>query len=89
MSLAPPPHAVLAWADDRGVYVELPLTSGTGYHRVEFPYSESGLSRALNLLRSRPAPERHLPPQRATPTSSFTSSQLSVAKAALAKLGLT
>lgn len=85
-ALVPPPHAVLCWIDDLAVYVELPCTDGT-FHRLTFPLSENGLSRALNLLRSRPKPESHLPP-RAIPSSRFTTSQLDAALSALRRVGV-
>lgn len=86
-ALIPPPHAVLCWIDDLAVYVELPCLDGT-FHRLTFPLSESGLSRALNLLRSRPKPQSALPQARAIPSSKFTTSQLDAALSALRRVGV-
>lgn len=48
----PPPWATLCWLSDTAIHVELPCTDGT-YYRQSYPLSESGLSRALNVLRTR------------------------------------
>lgn len=45
-----PTHAVTCWCDDRYVYVEIP--SKVPY-LAKFPLSEAGMSKALNLLRTR------------------------------------
>lgn len=76
--VAPPPHALLCWADSLAVYIELPCADGS-FHRLTFPLSESGLSRALNLLRDRPKPEAPLKPAPAQPSSKFTADQLALA----------
>lgn len=72
-----PAWAVLAWCDDTSVYIELPCLDGS-FHRLSFPLSEGGLSRALNLLRSRPKPTSPTY-AKATPPSRFTADQLAMA----------
>lgn len=47
---APPPWAVLAWADETAIYVELPHAQA--FSRITFPLSESGLTKALTFLRA-------------------------------------
>lgn len=48
---AKPLWAVTAWVDDNAVYVELPTLTGP-YYISKFPLTESGLSKALNLMRT-------------------------------------
>lgn len=47
-SSAAPSNALRMWADNVRIYVELP---GSPPHILAFTYSESGLSKALSLLR--------------------------------------
>lgn len=49
---ARPSWALFCWIDDSNIYVELPTTLGQPYI-TKFPLSEQGLSKALNLLRTR------------------------------------
>lgn len=49
---AAPPHALLCWIDDRYIYVELPTTFGQPFVE-KFELCNDGLSKALNLLRTR------------------------------------
>ena len=48
----PDPSALLLYLDGHDICAALPITSG-GWHILRFPLHESGLSRALNLLRAR------------------------------------
>ena len=52
LARAAPPHAILCWLDDRYVYIEIPSKTGSPYVD-KFPLCEAGLSKALNLLRTR------------------------------------
>ena len=45
-----PSYAVVAWADDQYVYVELPCKDAAPYI-MKFPLSENGLSQALHLMK--------------------------------------
>lgn len=47
---ARPAWAVTAWADDNAIYIELPSIHGPCVLR--YPFSESGLSKALHLMSS-------------------------------------
>lgn len=46
---ARPPWAVVAWADERAVYIELPVTNGPAYIQ-KFPLTEGGLAKALKVM---------------------------------------
>ena len=50
LTTAKPPWAITAWADDNAVYVEIPSPSGP--YITRYPFTESGLSKALWLMRS-------------------------------------
>lgn len=58
-SLAPsfaPANAVKMWMDDHFIYIELPTSPGFTSlipHILSFAITESGLSKALNILRQR------------------------------------
>lgn len=52
LPFAHPPHAVIMWTDDINIYVELPTTMGNPYI-TKYPVNEGGLSKALNILRTR------------------------------------
>jgi len=54
---AAPPYAVLMWASDREIYVEVPSASGPCVLR--FPLTSIGLGKALALLRGRHTIEGH------------------------------
>lgn len=64
-----PPHVAMCWVDDRYIYVATPM----GYEQYiqNFPLTEGGLSKALNLLKARYAqlPPGHVftPVRQATP----------------------
>lgn len=45
-----PAHVVLAWADDAGIYLELPFASS--HTRVTFHPTPEGLRRALSFLQA-------------------------------------
>lgn len=45
-----PPHAVTMWCDDTRIFVELPAKEGPPYI-IDFPLTEAGLSRAVNILK--------------------------------------
>ena len=84
--LDPPSHAVIAWADSSAVYVELPGSPG---HTLRFALSDSGLSKALNLMRqihrqaNGPKPKNYLPP-----LHGLTEGQRDGAKAVLRRLNM-
>jgi len=44
-----PPWAVVMWADESSIYMELPVKDSPPYIQ-KFPYSEAGLSKALNTM---------------------------------------
>lgn len=49
---AAPPSALLIWVDERNIYVQYPRTDPTSApYIVTYPKSESGLSKALSILR--------------------------------------
>lgn len=52
LSSAAPPHALLCWLDDRYIYVEIPTTMSRPFVD-KFELCEAGLSKALNMLRTR------------------------------------
>lgn len=47
---AHPPWAVVAWCDDRAIYIELPCVDGPPYV-TKYDLTEGGLSKALRLMR--------------------------------------
>lgn len=49
-SSAKPPWAVIAWVDERSVYIELPVKDQAPFI-TSFQLNEQGLSKALNLMR--------------------------------------
>lgn len=82
-----PPHAVLCWVDSGSVFVELPTTSGES-HRLSFPLTEQGFSRALNILKARPRPLAPIPPAREASPSRFTADQRKAASKVLRSLAM-
>lgn len=48
-----PPHAITLWLTDHDIVALLPMTAGGKPYMMKFPLSESGLMRALELLRKR------------------------------------
>lgn len=88
-----PPYAVIAWADDVAVYVELPRKPIP--YIMKFPLTEAGLSKALNVMRvrHRQEPTRYgnykLPEPAVTrPTPKFSDATRETARAILKKQGL-
>lgn len=44
-----PPWAVIAWADEANVYIELPVKDGPPYIQ-RYPLTEGGLAKALKVM---------------------------------------
>lgn len=95
LSTARPTHAVIMWSDDRNIYVELPTTLGVPYV-TKYPLNEGGLTKALNILKTRyeeaPSHEKnYVAPVAFTNNGKppvQTSEQRAVAHNVLRKLGL-
>lgn len=49
-----PPYAVTMWANDREIFVAMPMTRGGQPFIISFPLNEGGLTKALEVLRKRP-----------------------------------
>jgi len=45
-----PRWALQIWYDANNIYLELPTADGIGY-MVKYPFSEAGLSKALNVMK--------------------------------------
>lgn len=93
-----PSHAILCWVDDRSVYAAIPASDKGLPYIISYPLNESGLSKALNLLRIRyeelPSPMKNYTQAGREPTTRNgkppvqTSAQRDAALAVLRKMGL-
>lgn len=50
---AAPPYALRVWADNNSIYTEIPGKPGAAPYVIAFPLAEGGLSKALDLLRTK------------------------------------
>lgn len=87
-----PPHAVLLWSDTDRIFASLPSKTGAPVI-LTFSHTEGGLSKALDLLKSRA--KRSRSPRSAPPPMGATAGVLTIAErqtanglAVLKKLGM-
>lgn len=85
---AAPVNALLMWTDTRYIYVELPTADGCPPCILSYPFREQGLSRALDLLRTK-ATDLAGPPQITIPkAAAYKSPTSTLAEALLRRRGL-
>jgi len=84
---AAPPNALLMWTDSRNIYVELPTLQGVPPCILSYPLREQGLSRALDLLRTKATDTAGVPQLKAEVVK-YKSPQANLAESILRRRGI-
>ena len=85
---AAPVNALLMWTNGRTIYVELPTQEGVPNCILSFPLHEHGLSRALDLLRTKATDTAGAPSITYPKAQAYKSPTASLAEALLRRRGI-
>ena len=85
---AAPTNALLMWTDTRYIYVELPTAAGLPPCILSFPFREQGLSRALDLLRTKATDTAGLPQLSYPKAAAYKSPTATLAESILRRRGI-